>query len=375
MRFFIKDINQQLINCSTISKIVYRGLLMRKDQIEFIKKLKKEEILRFNSFIIANENKEQTVKSLRNSSNTNDLEKVLFEIDSNQIAKQYQQFIIFPITTCFSILSINYEQDISIIKIKVSNLYKSIEKKCKSSFDLANYLRQIGKLDQSEKLFYILLNQYPSLSSSCYDGLGRIAQDKGLYELSLEFYLKSFQTVSLENRANSLNNIGCAYDYLEKYEEALQYYSEALTLMKTDLEQATCLNNIGITYGKNEQYQQAIQCFERSLSIRKKNLSDNHINIGISYTNLGVIWSSIGELDCAIELFNLALKSFSLSKYYIYQAIVYQNMAKIYQEKSQFHQALTFYQNAEYIFRQYRPIDHPNLLYIQQQIQQLTQKN
>ncbi|CAF3309440.1 unnamed protein product [Rotaria socialis] len=374
LRFFLQDIEQQLRNCLASSEIVYRGQLMTNDQLEFLNNSIYEKNLRFNSFMIANQNKEQVLKSLLNTSNTNGLNRVLFEIDSNQIGKKHKEFVIFPITTCFHITSIEIDKQIRIVKIKVFNTYKLNEKKTKNSFQLAHLLRHIGRLDQSEKLFYLLLDQYPSLNFQSYDGLGRIAQDKGLYELSLNFYMKSFETVPFEHRAHCLNNIGCAYDYLEKYEDGLQYYGEALTLMTTDLDQAMCLSNMGITYAKNEQYQQALQCFQQSLSIRERKLSENHVDIGISYTNLGVIWSTMGELDHAFEHFNLALKSFSVNDFEIFRAIVYQNMAKIFQEKTQFDRALTFYQDAEKLFQQHRSIDHPNLIYIQQQIQQLKQQ-
>ncbi|CAF3984169.1 unnamed protein product [Rotaria sordida] len=374
LRFFLQDIDQQLRNCTIVSERVYRGQLMTIDQIDFIQQSINDKYFRFNSFIIAHRNPEQVFKSLQNSSNTNDLHRVLFDIDSNQIGKQYKQYIIFPITTYFRIVSIHFEQRIWIVKIIVFNSNKSIEKKDKNPFQLAHLLRHIGQLDQSEKLFYLLLNQYPLLNSQSYDGLGRIAQDKGLYDVSLNFYLKSLEIVPFKNRAHCLNNIGCAYDYLEQYDNALQYYSEALSLMKDDINQAMCLSNMGITYAKNDNYQQALGCFEQSLSIRDKTLSKNHPDIGISHTNLGVAYSSIGEFDIALNHFNLALKSFSSNNSDIYRAIVYQNMAKIFQEKNQFDQALKFYKNAENIFRLCRPIDHPNLLHVQQQINQLKQQ-
>ncbi|CAF3835168.1 unnamed protein product [Rotaria sp. Silwood1] len=358
LRFFLQDINQQLIYCSTVYERVYHGQLMTIDQINLINQSINDKYIRFNSFIIANRNKEQVINSLLNSSNTNDLHRVLFDIDSNQIGKQYKEYIIFPITTYFRIISVNFEKQIWIVKIIVFNSNKSNENenKNKNPFQLAHLLRHIGQLDQSEKLFYLLLNQYPSMNSQCYDGLGRIAQDKGLYDISLNFYLKSLQTVSLKNRAHCLNNIGCAYDYLEQYEYALQYYSQALTLMKNDIYQAMCLSNMGITYPKNEQYQQALECFQHSLSIREKSLSDNHPDIGISHTHIGVVYSSIGQLDLALKHFNLALKSFSSNNSDINQAIVYQNMAKIFQEKNQFDQALQFYKNSENIFQLFRPV-------------------
>ncbi len=374
LRFFLQDIDEQLKTCSTISGKVYRGQLMTIDQIHSLTQ-SQENPIRFNSFIIANQNQEQARKSLQNFSNTNNFHRVLFEIDQNQIGKQYKEYIIFPITTIFKIYSVTLENRIWIVKLNVvDNSNQTLQKKDFNSIHLAQYLREIGHLDQAEKLFELLLNQYPSLHSQCYHGLGRIAQDKGFYEISLNFYFKSLQTVSNDERSFCLNNIGCAYDYLEQYEEALQFYSQASTTMKSDVDKSMCLNNMGITYAKLDQYDQALQCFQDSLSIREKYLSPNHPDIGICYTNIGVILSSRDQLDDALKNYQLALKCFSINNsVQIFRAIVYQNMGEIFQNKNQFPRALTSYQDAHNIFQQLRPIDHPNVVYLQQQIEQMKQ--
>jgi tetratricopeptide (TPR) repeat protein len=144
--------------------------------------------------------------------------------------------------------------------------------------------------------------------------------------------------------------------------------------MKSDIDKSMCLNNMGITYAKLDQYDQALQCFQDSLSIREKYLSPNHPDIGICYTNIGVILSSRDQLDDALKNYQLALKCFSINNsVQIFRAIVYQNMGEIFQNKNQFPRALTSYQDAHNIFQQLRPIDHPNVVYLQQQIEQMKQ--
>jgi tetratricopeptide (TPR) repeat protein len=375
LRFFLQDIHQQLINCPTVSSQVYKGLLMRIDQIEFLNQSSHDKILRFNSFIIANQNFDHILNSLQNSPNTNGLHKVLFEIEINQIGKQYKQYIIFPINTSFTIVSIQFQKRIWIVKINVFNSKQSINNRKKTPIQFAHHLRQIGLFHQSEELFYLFLDQYPSLYTQCYDGLGRISQDKGLYQTSLDFYIKSIQRTSSTNHSHSLNNIGCAHYYLEQYQQALQYYSEALTLMKNEIDQSMCLNNMGVTYAKNNQYEEALQCFEHSLAIRKIFISQNDPEIGISYTNIGVLRSSLGQFDVALEYYNNALKCFSASNSMLSRAIVYQNMAKIFQEKHLFDRSLKFYQDALNTLQQIQPLDHPNLIHIKQQIDHLNQIN
>ena len=370
LTFFIQDIHQELIHYPLISKSVYRGLLMTMDQIEFLNQNIEDQTLRFNSFLIANKNEDEILNCLKISPNTNGLHKVLFEIHSNNIGREYQQFVIFPLNTFFRIISIRFEKRIWFVNIfLLISEENTNNKKKKNPIQLADYLRQIGLFQESEKLFYLLLNNYPCLSALCYDGLGRIAQDKGLYETSLHCYNKSLQ---IKNCSFTLNNIGCAYYYLEQYEQALQFYSQSLTLMKNELNQSICINNIGITYAKNNQFQEALQCFQNCLQIRKKYLSQNHLEIGICYTNIAVIQSSLSQFDLALQSYNIALNTFSSNKFFINRSIIYQNMAKIFQQKNQFDRAIEFYQDALNILQQ---SNHPMINLIKQQIIHLKQIN
>ncbi|CAF3642413.1 unnamed protein product, partial [Rotaria sp. Silwood2] len=86
------------------------------DQINLINQSINDKYLRFNSFIIANRNEEQVYKSLKYCSNINNLHRVLFDIDSNQIGKQYKEYIIFPITIYFRIISVHFDKQILIVK-------------------------------------------------------------------------------------------------------------------------------------------------------------------------------------------------------------------------------------------------------------------
>jgi len=178
---------------------------MTNNQIEFLEDSINKNLLRFNSFIIAKKNREEIFKSLQNSPNKNNFNSVLFHIETNQIGKQIEEFILFPITTEFRILSIEYQNNIYIVKIIVSNsnLYSN-----KTPFDLAHQLQNLGRLDEAEKILQRLLSQYPTENSQIYNELARIAQDKGLYQISLQLYEKSLVKVSQKDRPNCLNNIG-----------------------------------------------------------------------------------------------------------------------------------------------------------------------
>lgn len=373
LRFFIQDIEQQLKTCLNLSEKCYYPKLMTIDQIDYLNQITDKTILRFNTFIIAKQNQQQTLNLLENSPNTNGLHKVLFEIQQNEIAKIYKEFIIFPITSQFKIISIHFEKRIWFVKINIFNSNEFILNKQIKSIELANHLRQIGQFDQSEKLFYLLLNQYPLLNTQCYDGLAHIAQDKSLYENSLHYYFKSLENISKEYRGHCLNNIACIYDYLKQYQQALEYYSKSLKYMKNKLNKSMILNNIGITYANIQDYQKAIEYFQDSLFIRKKYLKENHNDIAISYHNIALIYFYTKQFHKSLEYFNYAFKSFQLNNSNLFKAIIYQNMANLFQQQKQFHKAQQYYQNSLEIFQKLRPSDHPNIIYIQQQIQQLKQ--
>jgi tetratricopeptide (TPR) repeat protein len=133
------------------------------------------------------------------------------------------------------------------------------------------------------------------------------------------------------------------------------------------------LNNIGIVYANNGEYEKAIQYLKDCLSKRKQSSKKNDIDIGICYTNLGVIYLTLQQFDNASKYFHLALKSFQLNKSNIFQAILYQNMAQLFQQTNLFNKSLQFYQDALLIFKQFKPPNHPNITFIQQQIHLLKQ--
>ena len=370
LRFYLQDLDEQLKHCSNCSSKLYFGQLMKSDQID---QFNEQNIFRFNSFILLNENEEQIFNSLQNSSNTNDLHKVLFEIDQNEVAKIYKDLILFPLNTSFRFISRRFEKRIWFIQLNVSQKSKSTENLNINPIQFAHYCRNLHLLDQSEKLFHLFLNEYPTLNSQCYDGLARIAQDKGLYEKSLEFYFKSLQTVSIEDRFHCLNNIGCIYDYLKEYDQAFNFYFQSLKLTKSDEHKAMCLNNLGITFAKTKEYHKALEYLQDSLTKRTNFFPPNHYQIAISYSNIGTIYSAMEQFDQALEYFHLALKSFQKKKFRFFKAIVFQNIAQISQKNNQFDQALQFYQHSFDILISLRPIDHPNIIFIQQQIQLLKQ--
>jgi tetratricopeptide (TPR) repeat protein len=82
----------------------------------------------------------------------------------------------------------------------------------------------------------------------------------------------------------------------------------------------------------------------------------------------------MGQPDVAMEHYHKAFKIFSKMHLNAFKGIAYQYMAQIFYEKNEFDEALKNYQHAANIFRKTRPVNHPNLVYVEQIINQLVQK-
>ena len=361
LRFFLQDLNEQLNSCLNFSNECYKGQLMSMNQIEYLNYLNENQIeFSFNNFLILNENKEEILNNLNNSTNTNSLHKVLFEFQSNQLIKIYKTFLILPILTFCKINSIKLEKRIWIINLKITNEINQIDIVEPIQFGI--YLKQIHLYDQSEQIFKLLLKQYPLENSKFYFQLGKLNEEKCLYSQSLNYYLKSIENVSKEDYPIYLNSTGLIYDYLNDYTNSLNYYFKSLKLIKSNNLKSILFNNIGITYANLKQYHQALEYFQKSLNIEK-----NSSRINILYNNIALIYFYTEQFDTCEEYFQLALKSCQLNKKH--QGIILQNLAYLYQNLNQLDKSLKFYKDSLEILHLFQSIDHPTILFIQKQIE------
>lgn len=371
LRFYLQDLHEQLNSFINNSSKVFFGQLMKIDQIEKLNNFNENSILKFNSLIKGNANEQIVLNQLQNASNLNGFHKVLFEIDSN--GKIFENEIYFSMISTFRLVSVKLEKRIWFVQLHfISSNYSQNNRKM-NSIHFAHHCRISGHLDQSQQLFQYFLNEKPLLNYYSYEGLGRVAQDKAQFDQSLQFYVKSRQFAPSKELSNCLNNIGCVYDSLQQYQKAIQFFFKALSHVKNELIKARILNNIGITFANLKDFDQSNRYFDQSLQIRKEILPENHLDVGISFTNIALIQSAVKQHGQAIEYLNNALNIFRLNHSLLFQAIVLQNLAQIYFLLNQINKSLQFYQDSLNIFRQFKPIDHPNLLFIQQQIQFIKQ--
>ena len=90
----------------------------------------------------------------------------------------------------------------------------------------------------------------------------------------------------------AMNDIGILLDGQGKYDEALEYYKEAVSIQKNSLGSnhpnvASSLGNIGIALTKQDKWDEALKYYEESLAIKQKSLGVHHPSVALSLVNIG----------------------------------------------------------------------------------------
>ena len=169
----------------------------------------------------------------------------------------------------------------------------------------------IGNLAQQDSLLNILANENEINKISILEELSKIP------DISIEQrvqYLKQAIGIAedINNpmaKANTLYELGIAYENKGNFEDALVVCQESLALFNANnklFESTKVLTLIGAVYIYLENFDMAINHFKKALEIRYK-LGDQ-IQIANALTNLGNVAGITGKLDEAMEYYGKALK-------------------------------------------------------------------
>jgi tetratricopeptide (TPR) repeat protein len=411
-RFFIRDIENQLKQSQCLSSTrVYRGQLMSSDELIELKNALGEYIS-INSFFSTSLNRTKAIQFLNSYSFSNDLHKVLFEIDANPRLENLKPFanitsisyysneqeILFMLGSIFrlmnikqdpsgvwiiqTILSDHNDENFKILFNNIKNEYSGINEET-SLISLGNILHQMGKYDLAEKYFHQALRHLPNDHqdiSRCYHALGIIALIKDNYNRSLHWHEESLKTLKFDDPrlADSYNCIGCIYQRKEDFKNALEFYNKALNIWINSFGEdyyqiADCLNNMGCVYETEKNYSKALACHQKALSIRKKCLPKDHPDLGASYNNIGNIYLCLEQYDYALENYkhSFEIKTKSLPSHHSSLASTLENIGLVYERKGLLEQALSYYEKAAIIFRETFLSTHIYVIDIEQDIQRV----
>jgi tetratricopeptide (TPR) repeat protein len=150
--------------------------------------------------------------------------------------------------------------------------------------------------------------------------LSNIYTLSGAYDDALRHALTSLEILEQRPASDELFRnyviIGVLHDRIFKYDEALNYYFEALNVsnklkaeMKPSVElpnEIILYNNIGNIYETRNDDNRAIEYYMMGVELGEKN--SDYVNLGILYNNLGKINDKLKHYDEALEYLNKSLE-------------------------------------------------------------------
>ncbi|CAF2118388.1 unnamed protein product [Rotaria magnacalcarata] len=434
-RTVIRDIYEQLLAHQCQKRVtVYRGQVLSIVEYE---KLEKScgSIISLNSFLSTSLNRriaERFVQQNKHLCASGDHLVVIFEIEADPSVvctmngkdkKNRRPFaqidelsyygeeseVLFMLGSIFRLSEISHDQlslsanaTMSIIRMTLcsdhDNDLKQLYDHMKNEYDreetnllsLGGVTYRMGKFDLAEKYYRRWLSELPSNDpslSAMYQRLGMVADDKGEYDTSLEWYQKSLEIDMRTHPSDHVNiggthnNIGGVHQKKGDRSRALESYNRAVSLFKQAHDEnhpllAGFYNNIGIIYQEEKKYFEALDFYEKSLAIDNKHLPADHPDLGGSYNNIGIVHRCLGHYDLALDHYNrsLKIKLKSLPAQHPDIASTYRNMGLVYEDKDDFEQALIYMKKAQTIYEVALPLNHPNVAKIKNDVKRVEDK-
>ena len=419
LQFFIDDFLRQCQEnpCSSSEICVYRSTLLTISEYEeFSRSI--GFYLSFHRFFYASFNRQHAIDLFLNYKfDERQVKPVIFKIEANTKLDRIKPLatfnsiqtnddhedILFPFGSLFNLIKIEQESDgITMIHL---NLCSEEEPALKCVFDriqhyygenqisllsFAKILRRMGKFDEAEQVYHRLLSDSISdqdLISCAYHYLGRIAQIKGDFMLSVEHLQKSLE-IKMKifepfhpKLAHSHNCLGLVYQQEGKHEKAVEHFHQAMLIWRrvygpNHPNVAGCYNNLGVVYKRQKKYRKALGAFQQALDIRERNPATAQHDLAGSHNNLGAVYVRLGHYDLALEHYNLSLKIKSkiLSPNHTSIGSTLENMAYVYELRAAFSQALPYLEKAAQIYRQTLPSNHQAILQITDSIQRVSSR-
>ncbi|MCL4298813.1 MAG: CHAT domain-containing protein [Anaerolineae bacterium] len=168
------------------------------------------------------------------------------------------------------------------------------------------------------------------------------------FEIALSIYKE------IGNRrwqAIELNDIGLIYNFLGRYDQALDYYQQSLKIIEdsTDLRDISnrggTLGNMGEVYRDLGQYELAINYLQRALAIHRQ-IGDRGPE-GITLAGIGRVYQVLGRNEEAFNYYQQALAIFQAGTGDPRgEANTLKIIGAYYVELGQYEQALSYYQKA-----------------------------
>jgi serine phosphatase RsbU (regulator of sigma subunit)/tetratricopeptide (TPR) repeat protein len=176
-----------------------------------------------------------------------------------------------------------------------------------------------------------------------YNNIATIYNTMLYYENAIEAFTKALNNCTSddkESKAKYNSKIADAYLNMEKLQESVTFYEQAISLEEGQgniSELVSSLNNFSIILQKQGEYEKATTTIEKAIDLNSE-LGDNY-NEALLYNNLASIYFKLKKVDLALEYYEKAIEKSLLSANYRSNAISLHNIGIIYLEEKNIEKA------------------------------------
>ena len=189
----------------------------------------------------------------------------------------------------------------SLLTTKMGNYLKENLNQIKTIYPaLENYINELGDEWLKQKQFASAINVYrintilyPD-SSSTYENLGDAFMDAKKFNAAIDAYSTA---ILLKSDPEIINERGNAHFELKNYVEAIEDYSLALKIAKTNLD--NYYGNIAMSYSELLEYDSAIEYYSKAIKINPKN-PEHYVDRGVAKTDSEQYEEAIKDFTTAI---------------------------------------------------------------------------
>ncbi len=232
--------------------------------------------------------------------------------------------------------------------------------------DLADSYQKLKQYEQAEKAYLDKLNYLKEIEAIekdrrwkseavTYHNLGIVAQEQRQYEQAEQYYQNALRIkIEFDDRysqASTYHQLGIVAQEQRQYEQAEQYYQNALRI-KIEFDdrysQASTYHQLGRVAQEQRQYEQAEQYYQNALRIKIE--FDDRYSQASTYHQLGRVAQEQRQYEQAEQYYQNALKIYIEFDDRYEQAGTYHQLGRVAQEQRQYEQAEQYYQNALKIY-------------------------
>ncbi|NJN11058.1 MAG: tetratricopeptide repeat protein [Richelia sp. RM1_1_1] len=218
-------------------------------------------------------------------------------------------------------------------------------------------LGNFGYYNEQIKLYQRLLGKLDyQWDASCLNGLGLAHRALGKYYQSIEFHKQQLTLTrkigdkpkghalrDRQSEENALCNLGNVYGSIEDYQEAINYYQQALKIahqISNHKGKSQILGNLGLIYRLLGNHRQAIKYHIQQLKIAQK-IEDKE-SFGNALGNLGILYYFSGDYQLSIEHLQQSLLIAAQRGNKIEEAMVLGSVGNVYYALQNYSVALDY---------------------------------